>query len=251
LIGLALYFIIDLPARLVNFDVFNRSVTILASQRLLMVVLLGGLAFTGAGAVIRSYDRRTSYTVPFWVNAMFIVVLATLTLARLGSPLAWAIGLLTTGVLLWCSIYAEYYLVQGHIRYRTIAQLWSQWISYTLMLAFGLLLYEARLSPIVDVALIYFLAWLLGLSIYKLYAPPGTSIGVFGFMTSLGLAQITWVLSYWRISQTGGGLLTLLVFYLLSGLVVTHLQNKMTRRAVLEYILVAAAGLWIVVQFAF
>jgi hypothetical protein len=251
LIGLALYFIIDLPTRLVNFEVFNRAITIAASQRLLMAVLLGGLALTGAGAVIRSYDRSTSYTVPFWVNAMFIVVLATLTLARLGSPLAWAIGLMLTGVLLWCAIYVEYYLLQGNTRYRTMAQLYSQWISYALMLAFGLLLYEARLSPVLNAGLVFFLAWLLSLSIFKLYASAGTGIAIFGFLTGLGLAQLTWVLSYWRISATGGGLLTLLIFYLLSGLIVTHLQNKITRRAVLEYILVGGTGLWIIVRFAY
>jgi hypothetical protein len=182
---------------------------------------------------------------------MFIVVLATLTLARLGSPLAWAIGLMLTGVLLWCAIYVEYYLLQGNTRYRTMAQLYSQWISYALMLAFGLLLYEARLSPVLNAGLVFFLAWLLSLSIFKLYASAGTGIAIFGFLTGLGLAQLTWVLSYWRISATGGGLLTLLIFYLLSGLIVTHLQNKITRRAVLEYILVGGTGLWIIVRFAY
>ncbi len=250
LIGLALYFIIDLPTRHFTFEVFGPPVTITASVRLLMATLLGGLAFTGSGAVVRAHsNRRPPYTVPFWVNATLIVILATLTLARLGSPLAWAIGLLVTGILLWFTILAEYYVLEGEEKTLGLARLWSQWVSYALMLAHTILIYEAQMAPVFNVASMFLLAGLLGVSIFKLYAPAGNRIGLFGFLMALGMGEIAWAFNYWRLNATGLGLLTLLIFYLLSGIVISYLQNKLSRRVLAEYAAVMLVGLWIITQF--
>ncbi len=250
LIGLALYFVIDLPSQLFKLELFGMPITIVASQRLLMVVLLGGLAFTGAGAVIRSHPhQRTSYIVPFWVNATLIVILATLTLARLGSPLAWAMGLLATGALLWCTILAEYYLIETHGTFFSFGQLWSQWVSYALLLAYTILIYEAQLALIFNVLSIFSLTWLLGSSIFKLYPPANTYMGRFSFLVALGVGQITWVLHYWRLSAMGVGLAIFLIFYTLCGVVISYWQDRLSSRVVAEYGLVAAIGLWIIIQF--
>lgn len=250
LIGLALYFIIDLPTQLFQFDLFGLPVTIVASQRLLMVVLLGGLAFTGTGAVIRSHPaQRTPYTVPFWVNATLIVILATLTLAQLGSPFTWAIGLLVTGALLWFTILAEYYVIEGHETFFSLGQLWSQWVSYALLLVYTILIYEAQLALIINVLSIATLTWFLGLSIFKLYRPANNRIGQFSFLVALGVGQITLVLHYWRLSRLGVGILTFLIFYLLCGVIISYWQDKLSSRIVVEYGLVATIGLWIIIQF--
>jgi len=250
LIGLALYFIIDLPTRLFTVELFGRPITIVASQRVLMVVLLGGLAFTGSGLVIRSHpDQRTSYTVPFWVNATLIVVLGTLTLARLGNPLAWAIGLLVTGALLWSTILAEYYVIEGQGTFFSLGQLWSQWVSYALLLAYALLIYEAQLALIFNVVSIFSLAWLLGLSIFKLYPPTNNYSGRFSFIIALGMGQITVVLHYWRLNAVGAGLLIFLTFYLLSGIVISYWQDKLSSWVLAEYSLVATIGVWVISQF--
>lgn len=251
LIGLALYFIIDLPTRQLTFELFGLPITISASVRLLMAALLGGLAFTGSGAVIRADPyRRTPYTVPFWANATLIVILATLTLARLGSPLAWAIGLLTTGILLWFAILAEYYVLEGGKQFLGLARLWSQWVSYALLLAHAILIYEAQMTPSFNAGSIFLLAGLLSLSIFKLYAPAGKNIGLFSFLIALGLGQLTWVINYWRLNATTLGLLNLLLFYLLCGLVISNLQDKLSRRVVVEYGAVLLVGLWVIAQFS-
>jgi len=251
LIGLALYFIIDLPPQVIDFTLLGRPVAIAASQRLLMVVLLGGLAFTGAGAVVRSHpDQHTSYTVPFWVNAMLIVILATLTLAQLGSPLTWGIGLFVTGALLWFTILAEYYAIDAPPRYLKLARLWSEWISYALMLAYAIFMAQARIAPLLIIGTLSLLASLLSGSIFKLHAPAGQKTRIFALAVGLGLGQITWVLQLWSLSEIGAGLLTTLLFYTLCGLVTNHLQHKLSKLVLIEYGLVLAIGLWIMIQFA-
>ena len=243
LIGLALYFIIDLPSQVYTFDLLNSSVTLTASQRLLMVVLLGGLAFTGAGAVIRSHpETEVRYTVPFWVNPMLLVILATFTLAQLGSAQRWAIGLAVTGLLLWFSMLAEYYVIEQNAAHLRMSQLWSQWVSYTLMLAFGVLLYQSRLSMLMNLASILAISWLLARSILKLYAPQNASQGLFAFLIAFSLSQIAWVLEYWQLQPAEAGLLLLLIFYGLTGVVISYFRERLERRVILEYGLVVVLG---------
>ena len=255
LIGLALYFIIDLPARVFHLTILNQTLTITASQRLLMVILLGGLAFTGSGAVIRAHpQQRVSYTVPFWVNATLIVVLATLLLVQAGNPIVWAMGLFATGLLLWFTILAEYYVVETQsqresqpVRFKA-AQLWSQWVSYTLLAIYAILLKEAQVTVMASLIGLFSLSWLLAASIFKLHRPEAKNKGVWGFLVALTISQVSWVLTYWPLNPTSLGLLILLLFYALCGLISNHLQGKLSRRIVLEYGLVAVIGVGLVVQ---
>ena len=243
LIGLALYFIIDLPTRVIEVEFFSLTIPLVASQRLLMALLLGGLAFTGAGMVIRAHpEQRVSYTVPFWVNATLVVMLATLTLALLGNLLAWAIGLVATGLLLWFSILAEYYVIHNHQRYLSFSQLWSQWVSYGLMLAYAIFMHQAQIAPLLRVPAVFLLAWLLATSIFKLFAPPGKGVMGFGVAIGLGLAQIEWAFQFWHLGPIGIGLLLSLIFYVACGLVVNHLQGKLSTLLLIEYSLVGVIG---------
>jgi hypothetical protein len=249
LIGLALYFIIDLPSQVYTFNLLNTTVSLTASQRLLMVILLGGLAFTGAGAVIRSHpEQRTRYTVPFWVNPMLLVILATFTLAQLGSPQRWAIGLAVTGVLLWFSILAEYYIIEQNTPRLRVSQLWSQWISYALLLAYGALLYQARLSIFANLLAILVLTWLLARSILKLYAPQNGNQGLFAFLIAFSVSQIAWVLQYWQLQPADASLLILLIFYGLTGIVISYFRDRLEGRVIMEYGLVVVLGGIIITQ---
>lgn len=245
LIGLALYFVIEFPTRLVELTIFGSPVEIVASTRALMVVLLGGLAFTGAGAVVHAHPRqRTGYIVPFWVNAMLLVILATLLLAQLGGALAWAIGLGGTGVLLWFTILAEYRAIDPISHRLNWATLWSQGMSYALMLIFSILIFQANMATPLKVLGLATLSGFQAASIFKLYAA-GKPYRLFGLLVALSLGQLAWVWNYFPVSPIQVGLLMLLVFYVLCGLIITHLNNALalSKRVVIEYATVVVVGL--------
>jgi hypothetical protein len=244
LIGLALYFVIDFPTQILDPTLFGASVEIVASTRLLMVVLLGALAFTGAGAVVHSHPlKRMGYTIPFWVNPMLIVVLSTLTLAQLGGATNWAIGLLVTGTALWFTILAEYEAIEPAKGFHW-AVLWSEGMSFALMLIYAVLIHQSDLSILSKMITIAGLGWLLSASIFKLTLTPHKSSHPFSFLIALALGQITWVLSYYPLGPVQIGLIILMVFYVLSGLVNTYLSTSaLSKRVAVEYTLVAALGL--------
>ncbi|MFQ5578111.1 MAG: hypothetical protein ACE5G8_14090 [Anaerolineae bacterium] len=244
LIGLALYFVIDLPAQRVALNFLGAPVAVTVSARLLMVLLLGGLAFTGAGAVVHSHPgRRVGYTSPFWVNATLIVILATLTLARLGGAAAWAAGLLATGALLWVVLLAEYRLVQAAGPGATLARLWSQGVSYALMLAYAVLIFQSPMGVVWRLLSVAAIGWLLAASVFQSGEPPALRVGLLSFLVALGLGQLAWVFTFWPVGPTGAAVLTLLVFYGLCGAVATAAQGTFLWRVSLEYGFVAAAGL--------
>jgi hypothetical protein len=61
---------------------------------------------------------------------------------------------------------------------------------------------------------------------------------------------VTWALNYWVLPGLTGGLLLLLIFYLLVGIAQQGLQGRLTRRVLLEFgifgvvalVLIAAVG---------
>lgn len=243
LIGLALYFVVDFPTQTFDPTLFGTSVEIVASTRLLMVALLGALAFTGAGAVVHSHPlKRMGYTIPFWVNPMLIVVLATLTLAQLGDAGDWAIGLIATGVALWFTILAEYKTV-APVKGFHWAVLWSEGVSFALLLIYGILIHQSGLTVIQRTVSVAVLGWLLSASIFKFTLTRYQSFHPFSFLVALALGQITWVLSYYPLGPVQIGLIILVVFYVLSGLISTYLSaGSLTRRVAAEYSAVVVLG---------
>lgn len=243
LIGLALYFVVDFPTRIFDPTLFGASVEIVASTRLLMVALLGALAFTGAGAVVHSHPlKRIGYTIPFWVNPMLIVVLATLTLAQLGDAGDWALGLIATGVALWFTILAEYKTVEP-VKSFHWAVLWSEGMSFALLLIYGILVHQSGLNIIQKTVGIAVLGLLFSASVFKFSPTRRQSFHPFSFLVALALGQITWVLSYYPLGPVQIGLIILVIFYVLTGLIKTHLNaGSLSRRVAVEYAIVAALG---------
>lgn len=243
LIGLALYFVVDFPTQIFDPTLFGTSVEIVASTRLLMVALLGALAFTGAGAVVHSHPlKRMGYTIPFWVNPMLIVVLATLTLAQLGGAGDWALGLIVTGVALWFTILAEYKTVEP-VKGFHWAVLWSEGMSFALLLIYAILVHQSGLTIPAKMVSIALLGWLLSASIFKFTLTRYQSFHPFSFLVALALGQITWVLSYYPLGPVQIGLIILVIFYVFTGLINTYLSaGALSRRVAVEYALVVALG---------
>lgn len=248
LIGLALYFIVDLPTRTFAISYLGMSTTVVASTRLLMGLLLGALAFSGSGAVIHAYrEERVGYTVPFWVNATLLVVLAMLTLARLESALLWAIALLVSGAFLWFTIYAEYLLIDSTGSNRKLpAQLWSQGMSYALFLAYALLILESTWGIWLELAGLMILAGILAASILRVNPHRGEKRGIYALIVALALGQLGWVLVFMPLSVIQMVLLLLLVFYTLTGLSNSSAEHALSKQVLLEYGVVSVLGAIIV-----
>ncbi len=249
LIGLALYSIIHLPTRIIVVSWLGISATITLSVRVLVVMLLGGLALSGTGAVVHSNPQpRTRYTTPFWVNPTLLVIFSTLILARLGSPEHWAIGLLITGVLLWLTIAAENTLSlvpAPPAKTMLWAQIWSQGMSYALLLGFSLIVFAVPVTSGWRVILLTTIAGTLGASVLRVRVP-ATAYAPFAAIIALSVGQLAWVFGYMAISVLQVSLLLLAVFHVILGIAKARLEHTLSVRVFVEYGVVLAASIAVV-----
>ncbi len=249
LIGLALYSIIHLPTRTMVVSWLGISATITLSVRVLVAMLLGGLAFSGTGAVVHSnLQPRIRYTTPFWVNPTLLVIFSTLILARLGSPIHWAAGLLTTGVLLWLTIAAENTLSltpTPAAKTMMYAQIWSQGMSYTLLLGFSLMIFAVPPAAGWRVILLTLLAGMLGASVLRVRVP-ATAYAPFAIIIALAAGQLVWIFGYTPVSVLQASLLLLAIFHVILGLAKARLEHTLSVRVFAEYGVVLAASVAVV-----
>ena len=60
------------------------------------------------------------------------------------------------------------------------------------------------------------------------------------------LGQVTWALNYWLLPDLTGGLLLLLIFYLLTGIAQQSLQDRLTKRVAAEFAVFALVALGLI-----
>jgi hypothetical protein len=68
----------------------------------------------------------------------------------------------------------------------------------------------------------------------------------YSLIIGLVLGQVTWALNYWLLPGLTGGLLLLLIFYLLVGVAQQGLQDRLNRRVLLEFAIFGVVALLLI-----
>jgi hypothetical protein len=239
LVGIVLFLVIEIPPRVFQFSPLGTPLTLHVTGIWAVTMLLVGLSCAGTEAVLRTHPtvRRGTirHTFPGWI----LPALVTLALAVVlpGSPdlLHWLIGLAIGGGLLAWLILMNYQAFGNDVRSIAIARAGLRLAAYPLALILFTLIYRTRLRSLVN-----------GLGqAQRLEGRTALYAGVIGLL----LGETTWALNYWRANALTVGVLLMLLFYVLTGIVRTYTQGEIDRRTVIEFLIVAALGIWIVVRF--
>jgi hypothetical protein len=255
LIGLAAYFLIELPSRAIELTLFGSPLTLVLSQRWLMALLLGGLATTETQSIVNdhpSMPRQSSgYAPTFWILPGMLTILATLWLPLLAPDLGrWAIGMVATGLLLWFVVLAEYRIVAPDDPRYEIAWLWLNLIAYGVAFGFFVMIYQTRARSALSATEIMLVSGLLAASLLRAGPTRAGLTWLFAGVVGLVLSQCMWAINFWRVSPLTAGLWLLLIFYLFTGLAQQHLLGRLTRRALLEFGVVVIIGLFVILRYA-
>jgi hypothetical protein len=169
------------------------------------------------------------------VPSLLAVALAAW-LSRIADVGLWTLGLIAAALLFPLALAAEYAAVSPQLRRDT----WLQWANSVLIHLVGLILFaalfDARLRGLVAAPLLLIAVTLLASRLFWALTNDSQQAMVYGAVTGLTLSQLLLVLNYWPLSGLQGGLLLLLGFYLLVGLLQRYLTgNRLERRIVLEY----------------
>ena len=261
LIVLGLVFLpeIELPTRTFSFHVLGSLASIRLSATELMAALLASLACTGTDSLVRSHPLvrrgKSRYTFAFWALPGLSVVAATLLLplAPNGTvaPLRpyWLGGLALTALLLLLIAVAQYHTVDPTDPGYRLARLALNIFVYLVALGLFTLIYGSKARSLLSATTTAAVGGLLALELLRGVHHNLRLTGIYALITGLASGEVTWALNYWTVGRLTGGLLLLLVFYLVTGFSREGLLRRLNRRALVEFALVALVGLGLIIKY--
>jgi hypothetical protein len=242
-LGLILAVFLQFPTRTYDLSVLGSPLTITISQTALMAALLVGITCAGTDSIVRSHpvaqrlEARHSFVT--WTLPGLTALLASVLLPQASTQLYRVIGFVVTGLILILVISAEYYTVDpADSRYLAARLSLNAW-AYLLALVIFVLIYSAKARSLISATGVTLRGAGRGFGRTSLYAA----------IAGLCTGEIIWAMNYWRISGITGGLILMLGFYVFTGLANQQLQDRLTRRVLVEYAIVALVGLVVLLRF--
>lgn len=250
-IGLSLFF--TLPTIEFSFMAFGSPVTIPLSSTFIAALFLSVLAANGAESVVTAHPRFSTAqqrsggrTWPFWALPMALTNIIAVLLPRAPTPLIQVLALLVVSALLIGAFFSLYVTIEpGQPGFRR-ARLALNVLTYGSALVLFLFVYQARTRSLVSGSLVALTASLLAIELLRTSTERTSTVINYGLVVGLILGQVTWAINYWPLPDLTGGLLLLLVFYIIVGIAQHGLQGRLTRRVLIEFAIFAALALLLI-----
>lgn len=249
LCGLVVSQVIELPTRTVFFVALGVPTTIYLSSRWLIGAILVILAGTGTDSIMRSHpharDAATAQSYMFWGLPCGFTLLALFVLPFSPDKFIWLAGLALTGVVLCLVIVAQYHTIDPRDRYHNLARWGLNLAVYLTALVFCTLIYGSRARSLLSATTISVLGASLSAELLRSPNPKEATqrTWLYALVGGVLLGEVAWALNHLSLSDLGGGLFLLLVFYVVSGLTRQHLRGRLAGRVVVEFAVVSILGL--------
>lgn len=253
LLGLALLLTVEWPSYTLHLMAFQSPLTLTLSLVWPVIGFLTVVMALGIAYIFRQHPAMQSEPLPelvaLWPLPALIVSLAALLLQRVSSGVLWAGGIALTGLILYFLLYLECRLIgraPGGSR-------WAEWaihlLAYLLALSYFVLIFRAGLRTLLSAPAVLLVGGLLTVRLLQGAAPDRRRVEICALAVGLVMGEATWALNYWPGRGIVGGMLLLLIFYLLIGLARQGLQHRLTWSTLLEYGIVALLGLGLLLRF--
>lgn len=250
---LAVSAVVTLPGRGASIALTSRSLVLPVAVSSLVPVFLALLSGSGTEALIRAHPLagrgELRWTARFWALPVALTLIAAVVLPRLPSMLYWALGIVMFAAILSGVMVALYFSLDpdsvGYRRARAVLNLTCYAIALLLFL-----LIPATWSEVGRSLTLGGVAALLALELLRGTEGRPRSVALYAFVVGVVVAQVAWALLLTGLSALSTSLLLLLLFYLLVGLAWQTLLDRLTRRVVMEFAVVGAIGLLIVLVLA-
>ncbi len=255
-LGLALSLFVALPTVEFSFVAFGSPATVPLTGTLVLAIALAVLAASGAESVVSAHPRfatadlRTGgRTWPFWALPMALAIIVTMVLPRLPTPLVQVLALLLAAGLFILAFFSLYTTIEiGQPGFRR-ARLVLNVLTYGAAVVLFLFVYQTRTRSLVSATLIAVTAMLLAVELMRTSVSSTATVISYGAIVGLILGQATWALNYWPLPNLSGGLILLLIFYILIGFAQAGLQERLTARVAVELLIVALLALLLLALF--
>jgi len=265
LLGLALLLTVEWPYYHLYLMVFQSPLAINVSLVWPMVGLLTTAMALGVTLIFRQHlaikEEPVYELLVLWPLPTLIVGLAAWLLYSAASSVLWVGGIIVTGLALSGLFHLEYTCLSDRLRpsnRQMVSQLaegssWAEWglqvLAYLVALAYFVLIYGAKLRTLLSAPAMLVVGGLLSIRLLHSPASDWREEGLCALAVGLTLGEATWALNHWPSRGVAGGILLLLVFYVLIGLGRRGLNGQLTKSAIWEYGVVGLVGLGLLLRF--
>lgn len=256
--GLGVSLVIRIPPIEFVFRALGSPIGIVINTSTLAAAFLVLLTASATESVIQTHPRfrgmagwdRIRFSWQFWGLPSALTVIAALLLPLSKSVLVQTGALLAVGGLFPLSLYLLYATVEpGRPGFRR-ARILLNVLAYACAFLLLLLVYQTRTRSLLSGSLVAATAMLLAIELLRGASERVSQVMLYVLIIGLVLGQVTWALNYWILSGVTGGLLLMLIFYLMVSIAQHGLQNRLDRRvmaefgvfAVLALVLIAVVG---------
>lgn len=238
-----------LPTTVITLRALGSPVSIALTKTLVAALVLALYAAAGVESVITTHPRfinptQRNWTWPFWALPMALAIIAVYVLPLAPTRPIQVLVLLASGGLMMLALFSLYTTVErGQTGFRR-ARLILDALSYGAALVLFLFVYQTRTRSLLSGTLIALTATLLAIELLRSTTDRPLTVLTYGAITGMILGQVTWALNYWwTMSNLTGGLLLLLIFYIIVGIAQHGLQEHLNQRILLEFALFALVAL--------
>lgn len=256
--GLGLSLLYSLPVVVITLSALGSPVSIALTRTLVAAIFLAILAAASAESVISVHPRFAGapwrwwpWSWPYWALPMALAIIAVYVLPLAPTRPMQVLAILGGGALMAVALFSLYATVErgqaGFRRGRFVLDA----LSYGAALVLFLFVYQTRTRSLLSGTLVALTAMLLAVEILRSTTDRPMTVLLYGTITGMILGQVTWALNYWwTLNSLTGGLLLLLIFYLIVGIAQHGLQDHLNRRILLEFAIFAAVALMLIAAIA-
>jgi hypothetical protein len=215
---------------------------------LLALTVLMGLATDG---IIRSHPRGEFHTIADTSPYLFVPVLFTLSSGLFLEDVVlsyWAApAVLGAAALMGVAVYAEYHSIDADAREFPIAHFLLNVVTYLTAFGFYAVVYGFDVDLLPAAFAVGLVSMLLAIELFREAEADAMRALVFAGVIGVIVAEARWVLYFIPLEGFLAGVLILLIFYLTTGVISHYLTDHLEHTVLLEFALVTAAGLAIVI----
>jgi len=250
ILGNVLFQFIELPGRVYRLQALGSPLQIRASDTLLLITLMIGLACTGTSLVLHDHPlliaHRERPVAISWILPGVLAGLSGYLLSLAPTLPIWIGGLVVFGISIGLTVSAEYAAVHPDARSYAGARIALNVLAYLMGFALFVLIYQTRTRSLVTATLTLLIAAVLAVDLLSVADVQVGRVLPFAGIVGLIIGESTWALNYWQVSAWVGGLLLLLIFYTSINVAHQHLLDRLDLSTLVELAAVTVAVLVVV-----
>ncbi len=250
MLGNVLFQFIELPGQVYRLQALGSPLEIHASETLLLITLMIGLACTGTSLVLHDHplliehpERSAAIT---WILPGVMAGLSGYLLSMAPTLSIWFGGLIVFVIAIGLTVSAEHAAVHPDAPNYAVARLALNVLAYLMAFVLFVIIYQTRTRSLVTATLTLIIATILALDLLSVADVQMRRLLPFAGIVGLIIGESTWALNYWLISAWVGGLLLLLIFYICVNVAHQHLLERLGMPTLVEFAAVTVSVLLVV-----